>query len=41
MPQDIIRKFQREYGKKVGIRIFYATANKQGRAKETFKRKRK
>jgi hypothetical protein len=41
MPKDIIRKFVKEYGKKAGLRIFYSTANKQGRSKETFKKKRK
>jgi hypothetical protein len=38
MPQDIINKFKDEYGDKAGEKIFYATANKQGRDKETFKK---
>jgi hypothetical protein len=37
MPTAIIREFQKEYGKKHGKEVFYATANKQGRDPETFK----
>jgi hypothetical protein len=36
MPQKIISKFQKKYGKKKGKNIYYATANKQGRDPETF-----
>lgn len=41
MPQAIIREFQKQYGKKKGKSIFYATANKQGRSPETFEKKGK
>lgn len=37
MPEAIIKNFQKEYGAKKGKRIYYATANKQGRNPETFK----
>ena len=40
MPAKIIRKFQKEYGKKEGKSLYYATANKQHRNPETFKRKK-
>lgn len=39
MPEEIIRKFIKEYGKR-GRQIFYATAKAQNRDPETF-RKRK
>ena len=35
--KDIIKNFQKQYGKKKGKNIYYATANKQGRDPETFK----
>ncbi len=38
MPKEIISKFQKQYGKKKGKQIYYATANKQGRNPETFKK---
>lgn len=38
MPKNIIRKFQKRYGKKRGKSIYYATANKQGRDPETFRK---
>ena len=38
MPKEIIEKFQKEYGKKKGKSIFYATANKEGRDPETFRK---
>lgn len=38
MPQKIIKKFQKKYGKKKGKQIYYATAKKQGRDPETFKK---
>jgi hypothetical protein len=38
MPQEIISKFQKQYGKKKGKQVYYATANKQGRNPETFKK---
>lgn len=41
MPTAIIRKFQKEYGKKKGKEVYYATANKQGRDPETFHQGRK
>jgi len=41
MPKDIIRKFQKKYGKKRGKSIYYATANKQGRNPETFRKESK
>lgn len=41
MPQKIISQFQKQYGAKKGKQVFYATANKQGRDKETFKKKSK
>ena len=41
MPEKIIKKFQKKYGKKKGKKIFYATAKKQGRNPETFKKKKK
>ena len=41
MPEDIIKDFQKEYGKEKGKRVYYATANKQGRDPETFKKKDK
>jgi hypothetical protein len=37
--KDIIKKFQQQYGKKKGEKIYYATANKQDRNPETFKQK--
>ncbi len=40
MPEAIIKKFQKEYGAKKGKQVFYATANKQGRDSETFKKKK-
>jgi len=36
MPKEIIKKFQKRYGKKRGKQIYYATAEKQGRDPETF-----
>jgi len=39
MPQEIISKFQKKYGKEKGKQIYYATANKEGRNPETFKKK--
>lgn len=39
MPEKIIRKFKKEYGKR-GEEVYYATANAQKRDPETF-RKRK
>jgi hypothetical protein len=39
MPADIIRKFQKKYGKKKGKEVFYATANKENRSPETFEKK--
>lgn len=33
--------FQKQYGKKKGKSVYYATANKQKRSPETFKLKRK
>jgi hypothetical protein len=41
MPKDIIKEFMKEYGAKKGKRVFYATANKQHRNPETFKKRRK
>jgi len=38
MPQKIINKFQKKYGKKKGKQIFFATAAKQNRDPETFKK---
>lgn len=38
MPEHIIKKFQKQYGKKKGKQIFYATAAKQKRNPETFKK---
>lgn len=38
MPKDIIKKFQDKYGKEKGKRIYYATAQAQGRDPETFKK---
>ncbi|MBD3408193.1 MAG: hypothetical protein GF411_18875 [Candidatus Lokiarchaeota archaeon] len=38
MPKDIIKKFQKQYGKKKGKQIYYATAKKQGRDPETFEK---
>lgn len=38
MPKDIIKKFQKQYGKEKGKKIYYATANKQGRDPETFQK---
>jgi hypothetical protein len=38
MPEKIIKKFEKEYGKKKGKGIFYATAKKQGRNPETFEK---
>lgn len=35
--KDIINKFKKQYGKKKGEKVYYATANKQGRNPETFK----
>lgn len=40
MPEQIIRKFEKKYGKKKGKSIFYATANKENRNPETFKKKK-
>lgn len=40
MPEKIIKKFQKKYGKKKGKKVFYATANKQKRNTETFKKKK-
>ncbi len=40
MPEKIIAKFRKEYGKR-GKAIYYATANKLHRNPETFKPKRK
>ncbi len=37
MPKAIIRKFEKQYGKKRGKEVFYATANKEGRDPETFR----
>lgn len=39
MPKDIIKKFQDKYGKEKGKNVYYATANKEGRDPETFKKK--
>lgn len=39
MPKRIIKKFQKKYGTKKGKQIYYATANKQGRNPETFRKK--
>lgn len=39
MPKRIVAKFQKEYGAKKGRSVFYATANKQRRNPETFKKK--
>jgi hypothetical protein len=39
MPTAIIRKFKQEYGSAKGKRIFYATANKQDRNPETFRKR--
>jgi hypothetical protein len=39
MPKEIIKKFEKQYGKKKGKGIFYATANKEGRNPETFEKK--
>lgn len=36
--KKVFRKMQGEYGKKAGERIYYATANKQGRSKASFKK---
>ncbi len=38
MPEKIIKKFQKQYGKKKGEQIYYATAKAQGRDPETFKK---
>lgn len=38
MPEDIINKFKDQYGDKKGEQVYYATANKQGRNPETFKK---
>ena len=39
MPTAIIKKFQEKYGAKKGKKVFYATANKQRRDSETFKKR--
>ena len=39
MPKEIIEKFQKQYGKKRGKEVYYATANKQDRNPETFEKK--
>lgn len=36
MPADIIKKFEKQYGKKKGKSIYYATAKKHHRNPETF-----
>jgi hypothetical protein len=36
-----MKSFQKQYGKKKGKSVYYATANKQKRSPETFKLKRK
>jgi hypothetical protein len=41
MPTALIRKFQKEYGTKRGKEVFYATANKEGRDPETFRKRAK
>jgi hypothetical protein len=41
MPEKIIKKFQDEYGKEKGKSVYYATARKQKRNPETFKKKKK
>lgn len=41
MPKKIVRKFQKKYGKKKGKKVYYATAKKQGRSTETFRKKRR
>lgn len=38
MPKDIIKKFQDQYGKEAGKKVYYATANKQDRDPETFEK---
>jgi hypothetical protein len=38
MPTAIIGKFQKEYGKKRGKEVFYATAKKEGRDPESFRK---
>jgi len=38
MPKNIIKKFEKEYGKDKGKSIYYATANKLKRNPETFKK---
>lgn len=38
MPEEIINKFKDQYGDEKGEQIYYATANKQGRNTETFKK---
>lgn len=40
MPEKIIKKFKKKYGSKRGKQIYYATANKQKRNPETFRKKR-
>jgi hypothetical protein len=39
MPEQIIKKFEKNNGKKKGKSIFYATANKENRNPETFKKR--
>jgi len=39
MPEKIIKDFQDKYGKKKGKEVYYATANKENRDPETFKKK--
>ena len=36
--EDILQKFKDEYGEEEGERIYYATANKQGRDEKTFRK---
>ena len=38
--KKILHKMEKEYGKKEGIKVYYATANKQERSFSNFKPKK-
>lgn len=38
--KEVVDKFKKQYGDKTGEKIYYATANKQGRSPETFRTKK-
>jgi sarcosine oxidase delta subunit len=37
--KKVKKSMEKQYGKKEGERVFYATANKEGRTPETWKKK--